>query len=884
MSILSENQNSTRPFPIELAEQWNIWRSLYDFGFNLIPLRTEDKKPKVGYLDWCERRQPEWYFEEIYRLHRPCEMALHTGMVWSGLPGLVVIESDDPESAHLVDLRCPPTPMMNRARRGFHRFYRHPGGDYIPQKTEHFIDGRTYKIDRKADHNYVVAPGSIHKSGHVYSWVTPVTRELLDRVPVFDPDWLAESKKPFKGKSLKHTFDHDQACNEEATPLEERIKRATQYAIKTPGTVEGESTASNAALRLAGKIALGFLLPPEEAVKVLMDHWAEKPDQDPPWQEKEIRHKVNSAIANPGGYPGTPGDKLRSHEDPTEEQLEEVVGRRPNVSAEEPPEEPKGKSKSVSAGLIRMVRARAEMFRDDDGTSYALVQVGGHRETMAVASKTFRMWVSGEWFHLTGTPAKSEPLKEALGIIEWLASHQPRRPVFLRWAQWQDRLYLDLGNDAWEVVEIDRDGWRILSNPPVVFRRNSNLAALPTPHRGGSLDDLRPFFTGDDDAYILYKGAILAAVTGGSYFITCIHGEQGSAKSWACKFARRLIDPVGKVELTGLPKVIDDNVIKVIHQRHAVCYDNVSGFSADVSDFLCTLSTGGGQQVRKLYTDDELYAYDYMRPVFMNGIPDFTERPDLADRSITLQMPLLVHKTDEDKLDADWRAALPGILSGLLDTIATGFRRLPQTTADSSLRMGKAVRWVDACLGSQRFSGLYKANREASAETGLDSSAVASILIPFAKDGSWSGNASQLRADLIAFALLNRLDIAKNFPSQPNALSGELRRIAPALRDRRDLQVDFKHIKGAKIIDIKLNIPVAVTTTAPVQKPVENPPRELESRETDFNAPLFPPTHAPIPFSYNWRNKKLSPPPLLVQMAPVQDDEWSAELRLVASQ
>ena len=47
-------------------------------------------------------------------------------------------------------------------------------------------------------------------------------------------------------------------------------------------------------------------------------------------------------------------------------------------------------------------------------------------------------------------------------------------------------------------IEVDGDGWRIVKDSPVMFRRSANQAAFPKPLRDGRLDDLRPFFTGDD--------------------------------------------------------------------------------------------------------------------------------------------------------------------------------------------------------------------------------------------------------------------------------------------------------------------------------------------------------------------------------------------------
>src|SRR4029077_1724178 len=69
-----------------------------------------------------------------------------------------------------------------------------------------------------------------------------------------------------------------------------------------------------------------------------------------------------------------------------------------------------------------------------------------------------------------------------------------------------------------------------------------------------------------------------------------------------------------------------------------VGYDNVSQIPSWLSDALCRLATGGGFSTRKLYTDDEEQLFNAQRPVALNGIEDFVNRPDLDDRTIFLTL------------------------------------------------------------------------------------------------------------------------------------------------------------------------------------------------------------------------------------------------------
>jgi hypothetical protein len=476
-------------------------------------------------------------------------------------------------------------------------------------------------------------------------------------------------------------------------------------------------------------------------------------------------------------------------------------------------EDDKGSKKgrpSVADEIVKFVRANADLVRSDDGVAYARFPLDGHRETARTGSTGFKQWVAGQRVESGKGCPKPEAIKEALQVIDYYASREKRQPVYLRWAHLGDTIFLDLGSDNWSVVKVTKEGWTVEPESPVVFRRHNNMAALPVPIRGGSLDDLRPFFTGDDNGFLLYKGSILAACTAGPYFVTCFNGVQGSAKSYACRIAKRLIDPAGQAELISLPTVVDADICKGIHSRYAVCYDNVSAVSGAISDFLCTLSTGGGQEVRRLYSDDDMVVYDYKRPVWTNGIPDFTERGDLADRSIIIPLFVLKTRKSERSVDADFKEALPGTLGGLLDSLVDGLRRYDTTPEPGIHRMADAVRWVTACLGSDDFQTAYTVNRGESASQSLESSPIASLVTryfnaskPIGASGSWSGSASELREALLGFAQKIDGDVPKDYPRKANYFAGQLRRDAPALQSRHGIDVAWKTVKGLRVISLE---------------------------------------------------------------------------------
>ncbi|WP_246737282.1 toprim domain-containing protein [Nordella sp. HKS 07] len=183
--------------------------------------------------------------------------------------------------------------------------------------------------------------------------------------------------------------------------------------------------------------------------------------------------------------------------------------------------------------LIELARS-AEFFHAPDGTGFADIEVNGHRETWPIRARGFRRWLFRRFFEATGGGPSSEALQSALNVIEANAHYDaPERIVHVRIGGQDGRPYLDLCNDTWQALEINPDGWRIVDNPPVRFRRAAGMQALPSPVPGGSVDALRSFLNvrSDADFVLVIAWALACLRDRGPYPVMVLSGEQGSAKS-----------------------------------------------------------------------------------------------------------------------------------------------------------------------------------------------------------------------------------------------------------------------------------------------------------------------------------------------------------------
>jgi len=212
-------------------------------------------------------------------------------------------------------------------------------------------------------------------------------------------------------------------------------------------------------------------------------------------------------------------------------------------------------SKKQANFLIELANA-AELYHAPDGTGFADLYIGGHRETWPVHSKGFKRWLALRFYKTTRSAANSEALQSALNVIEAKAQFDAAaHAVHVRIGEHDGRLYLDLCDETWRAIEIGPDGWQVVAAPPIRFRRAPGMLPLPVAARGGSISALRPFLnvrTTND--FVLAVAWLLAALRNcGPYPVLVLSGEQGSAKSTAAAMLRALVDP-NTAPLRALPR------------------------------------------------------------------------------------------------------------------------------------------------------------------------------------------------------------------------------------------------------------------------------------------------------------------------------------------
>lgn len=442
------------------------------------------------------------------------------------------------------------------------------------------------------------------------------------------------------------------------------------------------------------------------------------------------------------------------------------------------------KSSSQATKLVQLALGDGvELWHSPSGDAYVTFPVDQHREHHRLSSHSSRDWLARRHHVATGAAPGAQALGDALNVLGGIARYDGAdHATAVRVGGGREAVYLDLGDSSWRAVEMTSAGWAIVTGPPVRFIRSRGALALPEPSRHGSIDMLRSLIhvAGDDD-YRLLAGWLLGALCpSGPYPLLSVVGEQGTGKSTAARLIRRLIDP-HVADLRAEPRSIEDIMIAASRSR-VIALDNLSHIAPWLSDALCRVSTGGALTKRELYSNDDEFIIEAIRPTIVTSIGDIVTRGDLLDRTIALTLPILSERdrVTESELWRRFDAAAPGILGAILDGVVSALARERTITIDALPRMADWAVWVTGAepgLGwpEQSILSAYRTMRGAAVSAALDGDPLAGALRLLTLP--WEGTA----ADLLA-RVTSSVRARRGWPDSPRAMSAALRRLAPGLR------------------------------------------------------------------------------------------------------
>ena len=639
--------------------------------------------------------------------------------------------------------------------------------------------------------------------------------EILLTVPKPLLETLAAAVPPIPQRSAAPPGLHLRAPSTPVQVDAELLARARAKLHTLPIAVEGQN-GSKACFRAACTLVCDFGIPPEQAFPLLKEYGD---GCRPPWSDEELRHKLSDAA------------KI------AQQSPDEVGASAPSAQ----------KTLSAAERMMEIIAARCELWRTaDDNEPYVTIKMphdaattdegdapptAWHQEHYPVRSTEFREALRFIDFEAHGKVVAEQALKEAIDTAAAKGRFQGKAyQTYLRVAPVGDSIYLDLGRDSWDAVEVDKNGWRVVDSPPCKFRRTPGMHPLPLPVQGGNVSRLKELINLESLNDLILIVAWLVAVLRGKrpFPVLGILGEQGSAKSTMSRMVRNFIDP-HKAQVKALSRSEHDLIIAA-ENTLIVAIDNVSHIDEKLSDSLCRLSTGVVFSTRKLYTDSDERIFDVCRPVIINSIGEVITRPDLLERSIVIGIPIIPKskvKTDE-VLDIRYAALQGEILGALLDGVVHALRTYRELELPTKHRMADFQQWAAAAMPAfgwtaEQFLAAHEENIEAAQDTALDSSPIVPAIRLLLKlhGGKWPA-ANQVKGTRDLLHDLESLPDGPKFKTQPGwpqrwtALGRALVRLAPTMR-RSGIHVHTarRQTTGAKVKPVTIEIIPPATTTHP---------------------------------------------------------------------
>lgn len=262
-------------------------------GWSVVPIPYRSKSPQRP--GWQQLRLAEADLPRFFG-DGPCNIGVLLGEP-SGW--LVDVDLDHELTVALADQYLPPTEAIfgRVGKRRSHWLYRATR----PVATQQWrLPDRAMVVELRSTGGQTVFPGSVHPSGEPIEWdadgdpasVDPdVLQPRLDRMY----EEVCRRLGPPRPTELG---SHASRSVPKAPPTV--LQRARTYLAKLPPAVSGKG-GHDATFHAACVLAIGFGLGREQTL-LLLQEWNDI--CQPPWSDKELAHKVDDALRQPGwrGY------------------------------------------------------------------------------------------------------------------------------------------------------------------------------------------------------------------------------------------------------------------------------------------------------------------------------------------------------------------------------------------------------------------------------------------------------------------------------------------------------------------------------------------------------------------------------------------------------
>jgi hypothetical protein len=316
-----------------------------------------------------------------------------------------------------------------------------------------------------------------------------------------------------------------------------------------------------------------------------------------------------------------------------------------------------------------------------------------------------------------------------------------------------------------------------------------NLKALPDPQAGGSLDVLDELANlkseRDRRLFKAYLVTLLLEHVAGRSSMRAGRWAQArrpySVLSSVCSTRRRR-RRCASTQGTFLQKAM---------HAYVVMLDNQNTIPEWAADILCRLVTGEADSKRRLYTDDEDYIIELRRAVLLNGINVPTDRGDVLDRSLVVELeriPDAERKTEEDLWER-FEEEHSKLLGVLFDILSKAIALKPSIKLSRRPRLADWVEYAATVYevlgwGAETFLMDWDDVVRTQNQATLDGSPVAQAIIKFMEDKEeYNATSSEMHSKLKVVAAQLGVDVERDkaWPKSARWLWRRIKEMLPLL-------------------------------------------------------------------------------------------------------